>query len=456
MPIVISGTGNIWARTVYCREIISCSDLLLSDVHATIPYPLSDAANPALNTTNKTIIGAINECLGAIVAEDLWDRAGTVLYPHNSGDAVHLDNNTYETGTVLSVICTPANPGTAKVASFRGMGSNWNTGGRVVEIVSEDTQARPFTVNDGVIDVHGVLRTGKAFYADFVYIYGGGLSTNFAANSLTMGHDATGHTSWIQSAAVVGTNLYINPQGGNVGIKGTSAPYTLSVASTDKSDNIGFYHDNSDAFFTLTDGSFIFLTDEGINTNTNLSIQGKGTGYGRLAIRDEDNLEAMVFFCSAGFGYIRMEGTVPRRLIFQDTAIDNVTFFEGSTAGKTQDLRISGYNTGDALRTIGISCQYGGEAIRHVSPVELADDAEFALPDATAGWIHGIVEDGEEDFYAIWTSAAAVILRSNSTNVANTDLDTNLCIYPSGTQVFVKNRLGAAKKIVFEYHYWTP
>jgi hypothetical protein len=52
-------------------------------------------------------------------------------------------------------------------------------------------------------------------------ITGGGLSTAWVANSLSMGHDPATHVSWIQGGATAAGTLQLNPQGGLTVVGGT-------------------------------------------------------------------------------------------------------------------------------------------------------------------------------------------------------------------------------------------
>lgn len=106
----------------------------------------------------------------------------------------------------------------------------------------------------------------------------------------------------------------------------------------------------------------------------------------------------------------------------------------------------------DAVKGIG----KGGHVTNHTAPVELADDASFSLPNASAGFGFLIVGDAEEYAHFAWDSTGVVDLIANSANVLATDTDTNFCIFDGGTSVTVRNRLGSAKKVVFDYHYTTP
>ncbi len=82
----------------------------------------------------------------------------------------------------------------------------------------------------------------------------------------------------------------------------------------------------------------------------------------------------------------------------------------------------------------------------------LADDATVSLPDATTGI--AMVVCNAESFYAIVADDGSVALVANTTNVAATDSDTDLCIYDGGTAAIVKNRLGTTGvcRIIYQYN----
>jgi hypothetical protein len=76
----------------------------------------------------------------------------------------------------------------------------------------------------------------------------------------------------------------------------------------------------------------------------------------------------------------------------------------------------------------------------------LADDAELEVVE-TYGI--GLVMAGTVDEAALFkfSTDGSVTLISNTTNVASTDTDGNLCVYDGGTKVKIKNRLGSSKDI---------
>jgi len=141
---------------------------------------------------------------------------------------------------------------------------------------------------------------------------------------------------------------------GNFGIGSITPSYDFSIGSADGSNQIGIYHDNSNVYFKTDDGFFRFITDEGTNTSTYIQVYGKGTGVGYLNVYDEDDLERLETACSLGVGYIRTAGTSPAELSLQHTAHSDVLCFGTAADGETRELKIYGYYSGDARRSLEI------------------------------------------------------------------------------------------------------
>lgn len=85
--------------------------------------------------------------------------------------------------------------------------------------------------------------------------------------------------------------------------------------------------------------------------------------------------------------------------------------------------------------------------------VTLADDTEIGLEKASAGYGFCQIGDNQEYAQFSWTTAGVVTLIANSANAVNTDTDAKLCIYDSGTQVKIKNRLGSSLNLRFSIKY---
>lgn len=117
----------------------------------------------------------------------------------------------------------------------------------------------------------------------------------------------------------------------------------------------------------------------------------------------------------------------------------------------TEQVGISHDNT-DAKMSISAGSQY----TEHEAPVSLADDASFDLPDSSAGFCTILVGDSEEYAFFRWDTTAAVnVIDSSGSNISTSDDDGKFCIFDNGTAVRVRNRLGAAKKVIFDCNYTT-
>ena len=134
----------------------------------------------------------------------------------------------------------------------------------------------------------------------------------------------------------------------------SSSTSPMTIKSTDGSDQIKIYHDNNNANFRTSDGGFQFITAEGTNTDTTINVFGKGAGRGYINLFDEDSAEYLQFTSSAGKGYISVGGTSASDLRLQYGAGAGVDFFAGAAAGETRELKIYGYRTGDASRSLQI------------------------------------------------------------------------------------------------------
>jgi hypothetical protein len=86
----------------------------------------------------------------------------------------------------------------------------------------------------------------------------------------------------------------------------------------------------------------------------------------------------------------------------------------------------------------------------------LADDGETVFATGVAGWGQVMAGDNEEWAQFRFTSAGVVTLIDNSTNVANSDSDTDLCIYDAGSGIAIKNRLGSSKNVAYKIEYFSP
>lgn len=365
-PIMISGSQHAYFTEVITRRLRSCCELFLRDQNLIADITLSEPGEVALDTMSQSLVGAINEVLAAIIAEDLWDRAGTLIFPHNAGDSVRSDA--------------------------------------------------------------------------FLYTIGGGLPISHPVNSLSLLHDPILHQSSIQSSGLAATRLDINPNGGLTAF-GTVGPGVHGLGSGDvlmggrlEVDGLSYFQQT---VVIADDRNFLF----GSGNDTLMSwrtSQTPDTLVLALAVSSHSLLVCELGDQSTDFGAPNYANPTIR--------------IQSSDATNVDQYRCAQHDQTDSKDIIGT----GSEVVEHVNPVELADDASFDLPDATAGFGFFLVGDGEEYAQISWDSSGVVDLISNSANVVNTDTDTFFCIFDNGTQVRVRNRLGSAKKVIFKYNYWTP
>ncbi len=161
----------------------------------------------------------------------------------------------------------------------------------------------------------------------------------------------------------------------------------------------------------------------------------------------------MGFFTGSASNHILIAEHADRATDFGHAQQINPTvYIQSADATDTTQWVSLAHNQTDAVDGIGS----GSKITQHNAPVELADDGSFDLPDASAGFGTIMCGDGEEWAQITWTSAGVVTLIANSANAVATDTDTKFCIFDNGTAVRVRNRLGSAKKVVFNYDYTTP
>lgn len=92
---IYSGSDTVFVKAV---DLIA-----LQDGHLTDPINLAASGITGLDTTNKTIIGAINEINGKVIAESLWNRSGSDLVPQVLTDNLDLSGSSFKMGaSVLS------------------------------------------------------------------------------------------------------------------------------------------------------------------------------------------------------------------------------------------------------------------------------------------------------------------------------------------------------------------
>lgn len=322
-----------------------------------------------------------------------------------------------------------------------------------------DAGAGSFGTGYGIyIENEAVGGNGQAYDAG-IYFKGTNLSAGNKA--FTYGIDFSGATYGTANIKVTeggtiggsGADLRVNSNN-QVIINKTSRTYPFLINSTDGSDQIQIYHDNDNAYFRTTDGSFIFTTDEGTDTSTYIQISGKGGGRGYLQVFDEDDNVRVEFRCGSNRGYLSVKGTNPSQLRLQSEADIPVTCFQDAVSGETQEFQIYGYRTGDVLHSLqigigvdandtasfdGVSNYYfdgnvgigiidpsaylhikAGTAAAGTAPLKFTTGTNLTTPEA------GVMEYDGTRFYITGTAARRVISRGSDSIITPETVHTSV------------------------------
>lgn len=136
----------------------------------------------------------------------------------------------------------------------------------------------------------------------------------------------------------------------------------------------------------------------------------------------------------------------------------NITVVENESSIEFNNSNLTGTNVVVQPVNGSVINYSGGNLIKYINErytlsQAVADENYIDLPTGITGDCYIIAGDNEEYVNAHITSTGSVIVNANSTNVAYADTDGNLCIYDNGTNVRIKNRLGASKTIKIRVEY---
>ena len=270
-------------------------------------------------------------------------------------------------------------------------------------------------------------------------------------------------------------------------IEGVLTSDSLVINSTDRSNYLALSHDNANALFGTDDGIFIFQTDEGTNTQTRFDIRSKGTGNAELRVVQTGHSGTIMLRADAGgIGSLFLTGTTKTLLKIQPDPTKSgggvipIAMFGSSIEGETSELKISGFKTSDALRTLEIgvgvdaantasfdgvdnylfdgNVQINGVTVKQglteqFTSEEVADDAEIVIATGTVGFGFAQIGDNQEYAQFSWKADGTVTLINNSANAVAANTDDKFCIYDAGSGIAIKNRLGSALDVRFQLHY---
>lgn len=157
--------------------------------------------------------------------------------------------------------------------------------------------------------------------------------------------------------------------------------------------------------------------------------------------------------------YRQTSGTHDFYVVASGTAGDDITWISALTIEIDGDI-IAGFDldvndnltAGDIIIEETVGIVHDSLVIKRECS-NVVDDGTITLPDATTQslliWVDG---DDEWAQCAIQADGTVTILTSVG-SVVNTDTDTNLCIYDSGTGATIRQRLGSSKVVCYETKY---
>lgn len=172
---------------------------------------------------------------------------------------------------------------------------------------------------------------------------------------------------------------------GNLGI-GVTPTQKFEIGSNDNSKRISIYHNNSDAYFKWDDGVLYLMSNEGTNAQTEVWIEGHGTGRALLYLKDGDTGGNSLFIQDGGrlgisnsdTGGIRIEA-INGDIEFQFGAGNNIRCFRSSGEGETRYISLTGYRTSGSLAELRIAV--GQYVDKVASFYNVSGGFHFELPD---------------------------------------------------------------------------
>lgn len=178
-------------------------------------------------------------------------------------------------------------------------------------------------------------------------------------------------------------------------------------------------------------------------------LSGGGTGGGGGYFDRDTTGDPFLTQATAGDDLI-LKDSSGNETFNHDTSDDGSTLIGKAGVAGVVEIKDASNVVQEKLNPVGDNYSKGLSIAR--GEETLADDAETTVASGTAGF--GIVNigDNQEDAYFTF-STTAVTLRTNSANVANSDSDTDLCIYYSGADLKIKNRLGSELDV--RYTIWS-
>lgn len=270
---------------------------------------LGDAAN------DYTIQWDGNDAVHTVVAGDFKFMGGML----GVGTVPAWDVHIYDATGAYAVVDAPAN---------QEVGFGWFKAG------SAKWQALVETSDSDLKFFEGVAGVKVAF------VSGGHLHLPNDSAEIRLGQEVNDYTiQWNSNDAVhtivAGDFVFL---GGMFGV-GLIPLQKFEIGSADNSNRVSIYHDNTDSYFKVDDGQFIFQTDEGTNTRTEVALKPKGTHGSIIFLHGFGDFGAW----QQGDGWTAFESGAAVPLLINPNNQQDARFF--SSSGANPSVEIWGMNT---------------------------------------------------------------------------------------------------------------
>jgi hypothetical protein len=184
-----SGSGN--------HNLIFCSYDNISDDYghtplSTNPTLFVHSATAAASATDEWMSFAHDQTDG-VVNVGTGNLNVTTNLDLSAGHAFSSTTATNSGTPRLSIIQTPSSGTLNSIVKFEAQGTSWNSGSRVIEIVTDDDDAMALVVNNGSADTATLYRYGRLDLGGNLIMTGGGTISTSAAGNLTLSADTTGY-----------------------------------------------------------------------------------------------------------------------------------------------------------------------------------------------------------------------------------------------------------------------
>jgi len=132
-----------------------------------------------------------------------------------------------------------------------------------------------------------------------------------------------------------------------------SGTFVGPLTITQNADTIVLSHDGSSAYVKWSDGDLTLMTDEGMNTNTYVSILGKGIGFGVLEVYDTDDDSYITLGWKGDDQPTITIDTTPSEFNLLHNRPVDIKCWSSITSGNPK-FRIYGFKAADAVKYLDI------------------------------------------------------------------------------------------------------